>query len=94
MTSRFEGTPMVAIEAQILGVPIVSTPVDGMKEIVTNGFNGYTSNDNNDFVEKCLLVINNNALYKPNCIKWANENLNVEKYKNTLLLCYEKVLKE
>ncbi len=43
MTSRFEGTPMVAIEAQVLGTPIVSTPVDGMCEIVSDDINGYLS---------------------------------------------------
>lgn len=30
LTSRFEGTPMCALEAMALGVPIVSTPTDGM----------------------------------------------------------------
>ena len=36
MTSRWEGTPMCALEAMALGVPIVSTPTDGLKDVVKN----------------------------------------------------------
>ena len=32
LTSRYEGTPNVAIEAQWLGVPVVSTPAGGTEE--------------------------------------------------------------
>lgn len=34
MTSRWEGTPMVVLEAMALHVPVVATPVDGLKEVV------------------------------------------------------------
>lgn len=60
MTSRFEGTPMVALEAQCLGVPVVSTPVDGMKKIIINGYNGYLV-DNDDELIKHLIEITSNA---------------------------------
>ena len=30
MTSLWEGTPMCAVEAMALGVPIVTTPTDGL----------------------------------------------------------------
>jgi glycosyltransferase involved in cell wall biosynthesis len=43
MTSRFEGTPMCALEALALGTPIVSTPTDGLCELIENGKNGYLS---------------------------------------------------
>ena len=32
---------MCALEAMALGVPIVSTPTDGLKEVVDNGVTGY-----------------------------------------------------
>jgi glycosyltransferase involved in cell wall biosynthesis len=60
MTSRFEGTPMVALEAQCLGVPVVSTPVDGIKKIIINGYNGYLV-DNDDELIKHLIEITSNA---------------------------------
>ena len=49
MTSRWEGLPMTALEAMALGVPVVSTPVDGLAEIIIEGVNGYLSQD-----DECL----------------------------------------
>jgi len=54
ITSRWEGTPMVAIEAQALNKPIISTPVDGMKKIIKNDFNGFISDNNNEIAYKIL----------------------------------------
>ncbi|MFR2721860.1 MAG: glycosyltransferase [Thomasclavelia ramosa] len=45
MTSRTEGTPMSALESLTLGKPIVSTPTDGLNELITNNINGFLSND-------------------------------------------------
>lgn len=47
MSSLREGTPMCAIESMILGVPVVSTPTDGMKDLIINKKNGiiYTTNE-------------------------------------------------
>lgn len=45
MTSRYEGTPMCALEAIALGLPIVSTPVDGLKDVILTGETGYLSDD-------------------------------------------------
>ena len=44
MTSLWEGLPMCALEAIALGVPIVSTPTDGLREIVVDGITGFLSN--------------------------------------------------
>ncbi|WP_339244669.1 glycosyltransferase [Paenibacillus sp. FSL R10-2796] len=41
MCSRFEGTPIAGLEAMALGVPIVSTPVDGMLDLVDDENTGY-----------------------------------------------------
>lgn len=40
LTSRFEGTPNVVLEAQWLGVPVVVTPAGGTKEAVLDGTTG------------------------------------------------------
>ena len=65
MTSRNEGLPLVLLEAQALGVPIVSfdTPY-GPAEIVRNGIDGLIVgyNDSGEFAGKLLELIDNDAL--------------------------------
>lgn len=64
MTSRWEGTPMCALEAMSLGVPIVSTPTDGLKEIVVDDNTGYLSDEDNVLSLKICEILNNEELYK------------------------------
>lgn len=63
MTSRFEGTPMVALEAQSLGVPIVSTPVDGLRAVIENDCNGYLTEDDALLVEYLEKIACDGALH-------------------------------
>jgi glycosyltransferase involved in cell wall biosynthesis len=65
MTSRFEGLPMVLLEAQNYGLPIVSFDCKcGPREIINNGENGYLIENGNtdDFVEKVSALIENEKL--------------------------------
>lgn len=54
MTSLYEGTPMCALEAQALGKTIIATPVDGLKKIVIQNYNGYLTDDNDTFSNKII----------------------------------------
>ncbi|MFK0570311.1 glycosyltransferase family 4 protein [Endozoicomonas sp.] len=41
ITSRFEGLPMVALEAMAHGVPVISFPLGGLPDLIVQGFNGW-----------------------------------------------------
>ncbi len=41
LTSLFEGTPNVVLEAMAHHLPVIATEVNGVKEIIENGKNGY-----------------------------------------------------
>lgn len=65
LTSRYEGFPLVLIEAQSMGLPVVSfdTPY-GPSEIVSDGTDGYIVgyNDNSAFEDKLLKLIHDEDL--------------------------------
>ena len=52
MTSEREGLPMVILEAQALGKPVVSTKIGGFEKLIVNDGNGYLSNDVDDVARK------------------------------------------
>ena len=43
-TAFFEGLPRVFFEAMAAGVPVVATSVDGAKDVIVHGYNGYLIN--------------------------------------------------
>lgn len=57
MTSRYEGTPMCALEAYALNVPIISTPTDGLVDIIDNNITGFISNNDAEIVNKILELL-------------------------------------
>lgn len=64
MTSRWEGLPMCALEAMALGVPIVSTPTDGLCEVIEDGENGYLRKTDTELADKIEEILNNSELRK------------------------------
>ncbi len=64
LTSKNEGTPVSLIEAQASGVPVISTDVGGVKDIVEDGITGYIiPRDNlNLYVEKLVELIKNEEI--------------------------------
>ena len=95
MTSRWEGTPMCAIEAMILGIPIVSTPTDGLVDLVENGITGILSNDDNKLAESIIEIISNDTMREKISYaaqKTGNNLMDLVKYKNKIEQQYRKSL--
>lgn len=92
LTSRWEGTPMCALEAMALGTPVVSTPSDGMKDLTDNGVNGYLSDDDNVLAESLLKIIADEEHRKLLGENAKNKfaRINDEKnYNDTIMRCYQ-----
>lgn len=78
MTSRFEGLPMVLIEAQSFGIPIVSYDCpEGPDEVIKNGRNGFLIEENNEekFVESLTELATNRLLWN----KMQSESIELNK---------------
>ena len=91
MTSLWEGTPMCALEAMALGVPIVSTPVDGMCQLVEPGKTGFLETTDEALAERCASIIGSSALrdaLSRNARARAAALLDLESYKQALREVY------
>jgi glycosyltransferase involved in cell wall biosynthesis len=91
LTSRWEGTPMCALEAMALGTPVVSTPSDGMKDLIDDDINGYLTDDDAVMAEKLLAIMNDPAhrnMLGENARNKFNEINDAPKYKQAIFDCY------
>lgn len=95
MSSRWEGTPMAALEAQSLGLTIVTTPTDGLCDIITNGFNGFISNDDETLAAQLFQIIVNPDLRKEisnNALARSKKTQNKQTYYNEIQNIYDSIL--
>jgi len=93
LTSRWEGTPMCALEAMALGTPVVSTPSDGMTDLLDDGVNGYLTDDDEMMAQRLLAIMNDealrNSLGEQAKKKFAEIN-DAPKYKQAIYDCYRR----
>ena len=93
LTSRWEGTPMCALEAMALGTPVVSTPSDGMTDLLDDGVNGYLTDDDAQMAEKLLRIMRepeHRAFLGENAKMKFNEINDAPKYKQAIFDCYRR----
>ena len=91
LTSRWEGTPMCALEAMALGTPVVSTPSDGMKDLLEDGVSGYLTDDDEQMAQDLLKIFadrSHRELLVENAKKKFEKINNGEAYKQAILNCY------
>ena len=64
LTSKNEGTPVSLIEAQASNIPVISTEVGGVADIVEENETGFIIPRNNkrEFVSKLKLLVENDEL--------------------------------
>ena len=95
MTSRTEGTPMVALESLLLGKPIISTPTDGLTEIIMNKKNGFLSDNDDEIIKYIQSILDNEKLYEQLCLEVMKFNLkinDVTEYKNYFISLYKNII--
>lgn len=82
---------MCALEAMALGTPVVSTPSDGMKDLLTDGVSGYLTDDDEQMARDLLKIFSDPAhrqeLAENAKKKFASIN-DADAYKQAILNCY------
>ena len=91
MTSSHEGTPMCVLEAMALGVPLVSTPTDGIRDVVLEGKTGFLSYENKVLANNIVLLLNDEhrrSEMSKNCLKKAKHLNDLDKYREEIEKVY------
>lgn len=91
MTSRYEGTPMSALEAQALGVPIVSTPTDGLCELIQSGENGFLADTDEGLADGIVTLLTDadkQARMSQAARAFSVRYNDMQAYRAALLACY------
>lgn len=92
LTSRWEGTPMCALEAMALGTPVVSTPSDGMKDLLTDGVSGYLTESDEQMAADLLKIFTqpgHRQLLAENARKKFDSLNDGEAYKQAIWTAYQ-----
>ena len=94
MCSFWEGTPMCALESMGLGTPVITTPVDGLRDIIDNNENGIFADSDDEFVSAILKTTSNLKIVDTlslNAISKSKEINNINKYRSKILEIYNSI---
>lgn len=95
LTSKYEGLPMVILEAMSFEIPIISMNVGSINEVVKNDYNGYLVNpgDYDDFLKRLLEVKSDKSKiesYGKKSRKIIYDNYNIDDYVEKIISIYDK----
>ena len=91
LTSKYEGFGLSALEAQLLGKPVVSTNVGGIGAILTKD-TGLLTNSDDEFVDEIIRLLNNQQYYlfkQENAKKRSKKINDISKYIKKFNKIYE-----
>ena len=99
LTSDNEGTPVSLIEAQASGLPVISTDVGGVRDIVLDGESGFITKlgDIETYVEKLRLLVENEKLRVKFAAKgrdFVTSRFNYERLAKDISAYYRELLKK
>lgn len=91
MVSEYEGLSIASLEAMFCGLPLIVTDTYGLRDVVTNNYNGTLLKDINELDVKILEIYNSPELrktYSKNSFKLAKEKFSMEKSVKQLINIY------
>ena len=97
LTSDNEGTPVSLIEAQASNLPVISTNVGGVKDIMKEGETGYIVEKGNlqEYVQKLGILIKNKELrekFASNGWPFVKERFDYSRLVNDMKLFYNELI--
>ena len=85
IASRFEGMPLVMLEALKNGIPVVGTNRDGMKELLPEEWR-YSYGDYDEFIEKLLPVLQNKPVNQVEDLRTkVNKDMSVNTFQDNFV---------